>query len=480
MKANSYKTIPPSPQVMMSLYMEYRNSGKKTSFKKYLEQIGFTDPSINVVGMDDTARHLMRAPGLPELISVPSQPVTGKLRIKVLMIDFQDKPGTFDKKHFEDLLFSSKKYPSGSLVDYYREVTLGKVEIVGSVHGWLRMPQPYSYYTNNSSGMTDKSYPRNAQKMAEDAVSVALQQHVPFENDLDKLGQGIVTALFVIHAGRGAEEISGPANKQEIWSHKWNLKNTLVVAPGLTASIYLTVPEDCKLGVCAHELGHLAFQWEDFYDPNYKDDGIIWSGSGGWDLMAGGSWNNGGTTPAHPAGLHKSQHGWITAKQISSSQKIILKPQTDKSGSVAILKSPAFRPKQYVLLENRARKGFDQFLPGSGLLIWRVDETKEMTAPTSPALLLVQADGLHNLETNWNEGDAGDPFPGTAQKTELKDTGVISTSFPGQSKSGIKLTNIKLDSLTKAISLEIVITYANRSAPQKKGKPSKPKGKTRR
>jgi transposase len=31
---------------------------------------------------------------------------------------------------------------------------------------------------------------------------------------------------------------------------------------------YLTFPEDCKMGVCAHELGHLAFQWEDFYDPN--------------------------------------------------------------------------------------------------------------------------------------------------------------------------------------------------------------------
>jgi immune inhibitor A len=459
------KRVPPSPQVLGNLYLEYKNSKSKVSFKKYLESIGFIDPSVNVDGMDDNIRHSMSAVG-PQLVTVPTKSITGQLRIKVLMIDFSDKPGTLDKKHFEDLLFSKAKYPSGSLVDYYDEVTLGKVQIVGSVHGWLRMPQPYSFYTNNSSGMSVTGYPGNAQKMAEDAVAEALRQNIPFENDLDKLGEGTITALFIIHAGRGAEELSQVAGKQEIWSHKWNLRNPIQVKPGLFASIYLTVPEDCKLGVCAHELGHLAFQWDDFYDPNYNSDGIAWSGSGSWDLMAGGSWNNGGTTPAHPAGVHKAQHRWITVKQINSSQKIVLKPYSKKSGGVLKITSQSFKNGQYLILENRARKGFDQFLPGSGLLVWRMDEALEMTTPNDPALLLVQADGLHNLEANWNVGDAGDPFPGTSRITKLGDTGKISTSFPNQAKSGIEISNIQINSLTKEISMSIKIV-ANASSKRK-------------
>ena len=45
------------------------------------------------------------------------------------------------------------------------------------------------------------------------------------------------------------------------------------MAQDLSATIYLTVPNDCKVEVCAHELRHLAFEWQDFYDPNYNNDG---------------------------------------------------------------------------------------------------------------------------------------------------------------------------------------------------------------
>jgi hypothetical protein len=46
--------MPPSPEVMSSLYMEFRRHAKKgESFGKYLESIGFVDPSVEVNGMDD-------------------------------------------------------------------------------------------------------------------------------------------------------------------------------------------------------------------------------------------------------------------------------------------------------------------------------------------------------------------------------------------------------------------------------------------
>lgn len=84
----------------------------------------------------------------------------------------------------------------------------------------------------------------------------------------------------------------------------------MTAGPNLEASVYLTDSQNCRLGVCAHELRHLVFQWDDFYDANYDEDGQYWDGSGAWDLMAGGSYDGDSQRPAHPAGLHEMQHGW--------------------------------------------------------------------------------------------------------------------------------------------------------------------------
>jgi immune inhibitor A len=297
--------------------------------------------------------------------------------------------------------------------------------------------------------------------MAEDAVRAAMQLGVTFEPELDALNRDTITALFIIHAGRGAEEVDPLISKAEIWSHKWNLRTPIEVAPGLFAATYLTVPHDCKVGVCCHELGHLAFQWQDFYDPNGSDDGTEWAGTGHWDLMAGGSWNGSGTRPAHPSSLHKAQHGWIDVETVAfatgnpSEFAVEIKPITAVSSRALRLVSPHYENCQYLLLENRSHSGFDSHLPGEGLLVWRVDESGELFAPWNPGLLLIQADGLHELEKNWDKGDAGDPFPGSSQRTRLGPTGDISTTFPGRPSSGITLSNIRRNGITGVISLRV-------------------------
>ncbi len=453
------KCIPPAPEVMWNLYMDYRKiaHGSNMSFRQYLELIGYSNPAKDVNGMDDGS--ILHSDGSLELIDIPSQQVTGQLHVKVLLIDFEDRKGDLPLEHYEELLFSEDTYLTGSMRDYYKEVSLGNVEITGSVHGWFRMPEPYSFYTNYESGTKKKSYPRNSQRMAEDAVSKAIEYGVRFEPELDKLNQGIVTALFIIHAGRGAEVMPKNLRGREIWSHKWNLRNPVEINSNLFASTYLTVPHDCKIGVCAHELGHLAFQWQDFYDPNYDRDGKWWAGSGRWDVMANGSYNGKSATPAHPAGLHKSQHNWVTSETINSSCSITLPPYSPSTGKVIKIVSPVYKPGQYLLLENRIKQGFDSYLPGEGLLVWRVDEKAKMVSPDNPGLLLIQADQRHDLERpgDWNQGDAGDPFPGITGNNELGDTGDISTSFPGKTKSGISLTNIRRDPVTKTVTLNIKI-----------------------
>ena len=128
--------VPPSPEVMSTLYMEYLRVGKpqNLTFFQYLAVIGYANPAHNKQGMDD-ASHLSMSGDAPELIAIPDHPLTGPLRVKVLLIDFSDRPGTLPIAHYDDLLFSRGQHPTGSMFDYYREVSLDKVEISGSVHG---------------------------------------------------------------------------------------------------------------------------------------------------------------------------------------------------------------------------------------------------------------------------------------------------------------------------------------------------------
>jgi immune inhibitor A len=440
---------------MRALYEEYLRVGKPAglTFQQYLQVIGFKNPADDRFGMDDGVM-FRAAPASdgPDLISVPSQPVQGSLRVMVLLADFDDREGTKPVAHYENLLFSKDTHATGSMRDFYDEVSQGHVDVIGEVHGWFRLPRSYSYYTNGDSGTG--SYPRNAQRMAQDAVNAALASGVQFRGDLDALDQSTVTALFVVHAGIGAEtRPRGPSQSDNIWSHKWWMP-TVQVGPNLVVNRYLTIPHDARLGVAAHELGHLAFQWEDFYDPNYAEDGSAWDGSGDWDLMAGGSYNGDGRSPAHPIAWHKSQHGWVELEEIRGSSRLTLDPAS--RGKAYKLISSRYRSRQYLILENRSRSGFDSHLPGEGLLVWRVDESKEMPAPHRPALQLVQADGRHDLERvgDQNAGDSGDPFPGSTGRENLFDTGTISTSFPDGDSSRIELKNIRRNSHTGRITLD--------------------------
>ena len=143
----------------------------------------------------------------------------GSPRALVLMVDFSDKSGQVTSSYFNDLMFGDHPSvaPRGSFADYYHEVSYGQLAITGQVnHGatdWYRMPQSYSYYVNNQYGLG--AYPQNAQKLVEDAVATLRTAGLDFGN-FDADSDGYVDALFIVHAGQGAE-FSGCAC--DIWSH---------------------------------------------------------------------------------------------------------------------------------------------------------------------------------------------------------------------------------------------------------------------
>lgn len=363
--------------------------------------------------------------------SLETAPVTGVRKALVLLVDFSDFSATQTQGHFNNLFFT---LGSNSLRDYYREVSYNQLNVTGEVSGhgtttgWYRAPRTKSYYTNNNYGFG--AYPRNAQKLVEELIDLAAP-YVNFSN-YDNSNNGKVESLVVICAGVGGEQ-SG--NKSDIWSHKWNI--TPKTVDGVTIDRYFMAPENGKVGVMCHELGHLLMGWPDLYDTDYSS-----RGTGQWDLMAGGSWNNGGNTPAHPTAWCKVKAGWITPITLFNTAKTVTVPPYKSNKTVYKLPINSTSSKEYFLLSNRQKQGFDAYLPGEGLIIEHIDNNKTNNSDENHYLVdIEQADGLRELNKNINSGNSGDAWPAGSKKTFTKTTTPNSKSYAG-ADSKISVTDI--------------------------------------
>ena len=361
-------------------------------------------------------------------------PVRGQLRVLVVLVDFPDRQFSVDTSRFEELFFSTGSLVTGSVQEYFTDVSGGLVEIVGQVVGPLRMQETLEWYANGNFGIGNPSGDPRVQFLAEHAAREAdgVTDLRPYDND----GDGYVDAFVLVHAGRGGEETGDPG---DLWSHKWVLPQEHE-ADGTKVFAYLTIPEDAKLGVSAHELGHLLFGFPDLYDTDDTSAGI-----GDWCLMAGGSWNAGGDVPAHPSAWCKAQQGWVTVEHVTTDGPVQLTDVKD-SRTVHRMWTGGAEGEEYFLLEHRRRTGFDSELPGEGLLVWHVDDGQADNADEQHHLVgLLQADGLRELEQDLNRGDDGDPYPGRDDNRLLSGSTTPSSRSYADQDTGVVVAGIAVD-----------------------------------
>ncbi|KIW54983.1 hypothetical protein PV05_07303 [Exophiala xenobiotica] len=463
--------VPPHPMLRAHL-AEDRLKGQP---QQALGQIVLSGPTGTFHGLNDGTifpRSQFQQIPVPSLArmrraALERTPLRGPIRVAIVLVDFSDKPMTMSKQHFEELFFSKGKIPTGSVTEYYEDVSGGKVELTGEVVGPFRMPLKLAQYAHGASGLTEAE--PNLQDLAAHALASAdgSIDLTPYDNDHN----GVVDAFIVVHAGKGAEEIPDRVERaSNIWSAKWILRNN-TQADGTRVFGFLTVPEFAKIGVCAHELGHLLFGWPDLYDIDQDGDeeniGVRSAGVGDWCLMSGGSWghlegNEAGTTPCHPSAWCKANQGWINLIPDQQNRSIALKDVKKEPREVHRLWTNGnIVSQEYFLIENRQLDGFDRSLPGQGLLIWHIDDAKETNRDENHYKVgLVQSDNRRNLEAAengaaGNRGDAGDPYPGTSNNSSFGAfTNPNSRTYRGRD-SFVSIRNISAPSQTMTMDIAV-------------------------
>ncbi|HVO70213.1 MAG TPA: M6 family metalloprotease domain-containing protein [Aggregatilineaceae bacterium] len=403
-----------------------------TGTVRQLQQRGVTSLTQLFPSMDPAEsfspgpRMPLRLPG-PSSLRVPGAAPTSPFKTLAILVQFTDKSSQVSATFFDTLLFGMA---SQTVRGYYREVSYNQLDIVTvdlpSSLGWQTAPKPYANYVNgdNCTG----GYPHNCQRLTEDLVGMVdpLVDFSQYDNNHD----GWVDTVFIIHSGSGAEANGGASGL--IWSHSWWTYNEPLV-DGVRVGSYTTEPEywffpkDMTHGVYVHELGH-AFGLPDLYDVDYSSSGI-----GDWSLMSGGSWNGIlGNSPAHLDAWSRTYLEFNTVTDLTNLSGLISIPNVEQSQTGSIYRLESFRSGEYWLLENRQPIGSDSTLPGSGLLIWHVDENLPgdnrsecrqvnvyQCGTKHFRVALDQADGRRDLEYNRNGGDTGDPFPGLTNNTQF-------------------------------------------------------------
>ncbi|RPH92854.1 M6 family metalloprotease domain-containing protein, partial [candidate division KSB1 bacterium] len=406
----------------------------------------------------------------PGLLNRLSHRLDENFNMIAILLDFSDKNSSTGAVYFDTLFYGAN---TGSVNNYMNQVTYGNLTLVTlnmpSALGWKRAPQTYAYYVDGQKGFGD--YPQNAQRMAEDAITLA-NPFVDFSN-YDNDEDGYVDALFIVHAGPGYE-LSGNVN--DIHSHAWVTSYPMYV-DGVYAYHYSTEPEywissgDMTCGVYSHEMGHAVFGLPDLYDYGYDSEG-----AGDWSLMAGGSWNGTrGNSPSHPDAWCRIQMGAVTATNVTVNTFGASIPAIETTPTIYRLWTNGATGNEYFLVENRRRTGYDTGLPSQGLLIWHIDDNQSgndnqwypgHTGSGHYLAALEQADGDWDMERNVNEGDTGDPYPGSTTNRTFDSLSTPDSRSYASVNTLVGVRNISNSLATMTADLyvnmaSLIVTYPN-------------------
>lgn len=367
--------------------------------------------------------------------------IEGVMRHALVPVAFSDESLQFSASSLRERLYGPGDGDHASLSSYFDEASLGHFGIEGEALFEITLPQSSADYVG--------------QRRAERFNGVADGLDVFLRAVLDELrgqvdwrafvgpGETRVPALVLVTAGPGGN-CSGDTD--HVWPHRWHLTG-LLGQPYRTASLnangdtiliddYIVQPsEECdgtmaEVGVIAHETGHLL-GLPDLY--NTADFGVT-SPVGDWGLMATGNYNR-PSSPALPGAWTRTFTGWGTViaptPEEYTDRTVVHLPPVQSTGQILRLSLPD--DDEYFLLENRRALGSDEHLHGEGLVVWYVNEgiiganldDNTVNADLSrPGVSVLAADGRRDMETNVNNGDGGDVWPGATGKTRLDDTSV--------------------------------------------------------
>ncbi len=355
----------------------------------------------------------------------------------IILVQFNDRE--FSRKDFPEIFddmvnkegytgFGNQSY-TGSVRDYFSDNSGGKFHPQFDVVGPVTIN--YSQYDSQGGYKGNESdYDFWRQSSITKAAVDAVDAEVDF-SQYDGDGDGKADLVFFIFAGNGSNYDGN--NKGLWWPHRsifvdpdryWEaFKRDGVELEDYASSVELyglaswSQKQIDGIGTICHEFSHVL-GLPDFYDTDYETNGQS-NDPGEWSLMSGGSYFDYSRTPAGYSLFERWAVGFLDRDpQLITKEGSYTLEALPTSYQGYRLDTPV--KDEYFLFENRQKNAFkwDKYLPGSGMLVHRVDLTnknvwKNNTVNANPAHNYYEVVRAHGVQSAG--ASASDVFPGTGR-----------------------------------------------------------------
>jgi M6 family metalloprotease-like protein len=305
-----------------------------------------------------------------------SSPQHGVLNNLIVFIRFSGEGEFPDSVAMFNRQFNDSTPAVNSMINYFREVSYNTLTVRATMYpvasgafvvsfqdshtrSYFR---PYNSVTNPSGYTNDNDARLREHALLRDAVS-AISSQVPSGLTIDADGDGDVDNVCFIVSG------SPDGWGDLLWPHMWSLYSYNASINGKRVYEYNLqlrsglVPSG--VGVLCHELSH-TIGFPDLY--RYVDQTIDPVSS--WDLMCADL-----NPPQHVVAYQKMRYGgWIDSiPTITQTGVYTLHPLRSATNNCYKIASPN-TSSEYFVVEYRKEEGtFETSLPGSGLLVYRIN-----------------------------------------------------------------------------------------------------------
>ncbi len=314
----------------------------------------------------------------------------GTLNNISIFIRFSDD-GEFTNSYSSiDNMFNNVSEGAVSMRSYFRAASYGAIEIPTTFYPGhngetiisYQDINPRSYFqpyneSSNTNGYQDDNERREREfSLLERAVNYVNDNYpVPANLDLDYDNDGYIdNVCFIVRGGVGAWS-------SLLWPHKWFLYDRYVYINGKVVGTFNFQLADASdyfnTSTMCHEMNH-SLGAPDLYHYSYSGPTPV----GPWDLM-----ENNAMPPQHCGAYMKMKYGhWIDEiPEITQAGTYTLHPISSPSPTNVAYKIQSDDPNQYYVLEYRDNTSlFETGLPGSGLLVYRIDTRFDGNANYSP------------------------------------------------------------------------------------------------
>jgi M6 family metalloprotease-like protein len=382
-------------------------------------------------------------------------PPIGKKKIPCILVSFADTAFYFTRDNFDSLLNKpgySYNSAHGSVHDYFKEASYGKLDLTYDVYGPYTLSQGIEYY-----GKRDGLNPPDTLAAEAIALADADIDYSKYDDD----GDGVVPSVYIIYAG---SDFGFSDSDILFLPHVSGIPSYVGLRDGVSISRYGCSGEKLNeridgIGIICHESAHLLGA-PDFYDVDGEGSGGGFLGTDQWDLMGSGNRNEYLALPAHPNPYVKKEFNWATFTLLDSTMENVVLPNSAENPVFYYFNTPT--PGEYFILENKSRVGFDSAVPGEGLLIYHVSSVVG-TAPNFghpqrmyPVCAAAKMDPDSTPESYGIIGDYRCLFPGTGEsglRAFTPFTLPSTRSWAGDYASGF-LTNIRYNKESKLVTFD--------------------------